>query len=62
MSDEQRTLFTTNNDTILSLSDLNTISAKRIRKGLQDRLGMEYDIAPFKVGVSESPRQSHARG
>jgi hypothetical protein len=34
-------------DNILAVSDLNTISAKRIRKGLQERL--DYDIAHQKV-------------
>lgn len=34
-------------DSILASSDLNTISAKRIRKGLQERI--EYDISHQKV-------------
>ena len=34
-------------DSILAASDLNTISAKRIRKGLQEELG--YDISAQKV-------------
>ena len=34
-------------DSILEKSDLNTISAKRIRKGLQDRVG--HDISDQKV-------------
>ena len=34
-------------DNILAVSDLNTISAKRIRKGLQERL--DYDISHQKV-------------
>jgi upstream activation factor subunit UAF30 len=34
-------------DNILSASDLNTISAKRIRKALQEELG--HDIAAQKV-------------
>lgn len=39
-------------DTILAESDLNTISEKRIRKGLQEAVG--YDLTPQKV--SQSPR------
>ncbi len=35
-------------DSILAASDLNTISEKRIRKGLQQ--AVEYDITPQKVG------------
>ena len=34
-------------DTILASSDLNTISEKRIRKGLQQ--AVNYDITPQKV-------------
>lgn len=34
-------------DTILASSDLNTISEKRIRKGLQQ--AVDYDITPQKV-------------
>lgn len=34
-------------DDILSNSDLNTISAKKIRKGLQDHVGQ--DLTPQKV-------------
>src|SRR5436190_12942140 len=37
-------------DSILASSDLNTISEKRIRKGLQDVVG--HDITPQKVGLS----------
>jgi hypothetical protein len=37
-------------DTILAESDLNTISEKRIRKGLQEAVG--YDLTPQKVGQS----------
>ena len=36
-------------DSILACSDLNTISEKRIRKGLQD--AVNYDITPQKVGL-----------
>lgn len=35
-------------DSILDNADLTTISAKRIRSGIQDRV--EYDITPQKVG------------
>ena len=35
-------------DSILAASDLNTISSKRIREGLQR--AVDYDIAPHKVG------------
>ncbi|KAL4916077.1 SWIB/MDM2 domain-containing protein [Aspergillus aurantiobrunneus] len=38
-------------DSILSKSDLNTISEKRIRKGLQDEVG--YDLTPQKVAVKQ---------
>ncbi|KAL3461141.1 SWIB/MDM2 domain-containing protein [Aspergillus heterothallicus] len=38
-------------DSILSKSDLNTISEKRIRKGLQEALG--YDLTPQKAAVKE---------
>jgi upstream activation factor subunit UAF30 len=34
-------------DSILAASDLNTISAKRIRKGLQEKV--DYDISHQKV-------------
>jgi upstream activation factor subunit UAF30 len=34
-------------DSILAASDLNTISAKRIRKGLQT--AVDHDITPHKV-------------
>lgn len=37
-------------DTILASSDLNTISEKRIRKGLQQ--AVDYDITPQKVVAS----------
>lgn len=36
-------------DSILEDADLNTISAKRIRKGLQERLG--HDISGEKVYI-----------
>ncbi len=37
-------------DSILAASDLNTISAKRIRKGLQ--AAVDYDITPQKVDTT----------
>lgn len=37
-------------DSILAATDLNTISAKKIQKGLQQ--AVEYDITPQKVYVS----------
>lgn len=39
--------FTIIIDAILAASDLDTISEKRIRKGLQE--SVEYDIQPQKV-------------
>lgn len=39
-------------DSILAASDLNTISEKRIRKGLQ--AAVEYDITPQKVHISQT--------
>lgn len=41
-------------DSILAKSDLQTVSEKRIRKGLQDELG--YDLTPQKVSVNSSYR------
>jgi upstream activation factor subunit UAF30 len=43
-------------DEILRTSDLNTISAKRIRKGLQERIGQ--DIAPQKVRLTCTAQQA----
>lgn len=39
-------------DSILAKSDLNTISEKRIRKGLQEVVG--YDLTPQKVRTPSS--------
>ena len=50
---EVETSFVTIIDSILAASDLNTISEKRIRKGLQD--AVEYDITPQKVTSCPSP-------
>ncbi|KAK2779185.1 hypothetical protein FQN53_001508 [Emmonsiellopsis sp. PD_33] len=38
-------------DSILASSDLNTISEKRIRRGLQD--AVDYDITPQKAAIKE---------
>lgn len=40
-------------DSILAASDLNTISEKRIRKGLQ--AAVDYDITPQKVVFCPDP-------
>ncbi|KAJ9645288.1 hypothetical protein H2199_003294 [Coniosporium tulheliwenetii] len=40
-------------DSILATSDLNTISAKRVRKGLQAQV--DYDITPQKVCIRLDP-------
>lgn len=37
-------------DSILAASDLNTVSAKRIRKGLQEQVS--YDLAPQKAAIT----------
>ncbi|OOF95867.1 hypothetical protein ASPCADRAFT_146263 [Aspergillus carbonarius ITEM 5010] len=38
-------------DSILAKSDLNTISTKRIRKGLEDEIG--YDLTPQKAAIRQ---------
>ena len=43
-------------DEILRASDLNTISAKRIRKGLQEQIGR--DIEPQKVRLTRTAQQA----
>ena len=43
-------------DEILRASDLNTISAKRIRKGLQERIGK--DTTPQKVCLTRTAQQA----
>lgn len=45
-------------DKILSTADLQTISAKRIRKELQAQV--EYDLTPQKVGFPHGPRRLSA--
>ena len=47
MTPEVEKSFITIIDSILAASDLNTISEKRIRKGLQ--AAVQYDITPQKV-------------
>lgn len=44
---EVRAKYTAIIDSILEKSDLNTVSEKRIRQGLQDVV--QYDITPQKV-------------
>ncbi|KAJ5924300.1 DEK C-terminal [Penicillium verhagenii] len=51
LSSELRDRFTDIIDSILAKSDLNTISEKRIRKGLQEEVG--YDLTPQKAAVKE---------
>lgn len=45
---EQRAAYAAIIDEILASADLETISAKRIRNGLQERV--DYDLTPQKVG------------
>ena len=47
LSPQTKSKYATIIDGILASSDLNTISAKRIRKGLQERL--DHDISEQKV-------------
>ncbi len=47
MTPETEASYVTIIDSILAASDLNTISEKRIRKGLQ--AAVDYDITPLKV-------------
>ena len=42
-------------DDILAQSDLNLVSAKRIRKGLQEKV--DYDITPQKVHLTDDAQQ-----
>ncbi|KAJ5280592.1 hypothetical protein N7478_005964 [Penicillium angulare] len=77
LSSDMRDRFTEIIDSILAKSDLNTISEKRIRKGLQEEVG--YDLTPQKTaikqlimerfdlyaeknGVGESPEQPVSNG
>lgn len=50
VSEEQRVSFTKVIDSILSASDINTISSKRIRQGLQATVN--YDLNDYKVGLA----------
>ena len=52
MTPETEISYTTIIDSILAASDLNTISEKRIRKGLQ--AAVDYDITPLKVAMVEA--------
>lgn len=47
VSSKERERFTEVIDSILAKSDLNTISEKRIRTGVQETVG--YDLTPHKV-------------
>ena len=47
MTTTQEAAYSAIIDEILATSDLNTISAKRIRKGLQEKV--EYDLSEQKV-------------
>ncbi|KAL9637594.1 MAG: hypothetical protein Q9164_002098 [Protoblastenia rupestris] len=51
VSAERRSSFIPIIDSILAASDLNTISEKRIRKGLQT--AVDYDITPQKDAIKE---------
>lgn len=48
---EQQASYSAIIDEILATSDLNTISAKRIRKGLQERVS--YDITHQKQAITD---------
>lgn len=50
MPPEVKASYATIIDSILAASDLETISEKRIRKGLQQ--AVEYDITPQKVNLT----------
>jgi len=49
---EQRASYAAIIDEILANADLETISAKRIRNGLQERV--DYDLTPQKVCLVDS--------
>ncbi|KAJ5820435.1 hypothetical protein N7474_006026 [Penicillium riverlandense] len=51
LSSDKRARYTEIIDSILAKSDLNTISEKRIRKGLQDVIG--YDLTPQKTEIKQ---------
>ena len=48
---EQQASYAAIIDDILSNSDLNTVSAKRIRKGLQEKV--DYDLTPHKDAITQ---------
>ncbi|RMJ28646.1 SWIB MDM2 domain protein [Aspergillus sp. HF37] len=50
-SSEERERFTEVIDSILAKSDLNTISEKRIRTGVQETVG--YDLTPHKAAIKQ---------
>lgn len=54
---EQEAAYSAIIDSILQSSDLETVSAKRIRKGLQERV--DYDISHQKVGSLMPPPPPH---
>ncbi|KAJ5724555.1 hypothetical protein N7493_006283 [Penicillium malachiteum] len=77
LSPDMRDRFTEIIDSILAKSDLNTISEKRIRKGLQEEVGYDltpqkgalkelimqrFDIYAEKNGVGESPEEPVSNG
>ncbi|KAL1980415.1 hypothetical protein VTN96DRAFT_4173 [Rasamsonia emersonii] len=51
LSPEVRESYIKKIDLILAVSDLNTISEKRIRKGIQETV--DYDITPHKAAIKE---------
>jgi hypothetical protein len=57
---EQHASYSAIIDRILSTADLNTISAKRIRKGLQDEV--DYDLTPQKVSVGKKSARARRLG
>jgi hypothetical protein len=53
VSPEIRASYTTTIDSILTTSDLNTISEKRIRKGLQDAVGKDLSHQKVCLGRAD---------
>ncbi|KAF2725477.1 SWIB-domain-containing protein [Polychaeton citri CBS 116435] len=51
LTPEQTASYSVIIDDILAASDLDTVSAKRIRKGLQERV--EYDLTPHKQAITD---------
>lgn len=60
VSTETRDRYTGIIDSILAKSDLNTISEKRIRKGLQEVVG--HDLTPQKVCLRRTVEFLQDRG